>query len=176
MAPPNEPLIIYGAIPAGNTQKVVLLTQFLSIPFELRPPPPVGDWGTAETDEEKTTVKAFLAYNPRGYVPVLVDPNVEPEAGSGCSEGLAFVDSAAIVTYLVRAYAGDDVKALWLPDDPVQSARVAQWMSYASAEVNSTLLKVRVHNLFSWPISPTTIDEAVESSKKVMAFLDAHLQ
>jgi hypothetical protein len=88
MAPPNEPLIIYGAIPAGNTQKVVLLTQFLSIPFELRPPPPVGDWGTAETDEEKTTVKAFLAYNPRGYVPVLVDPNVEPEAGSGCSEGL----------------------------------------------------------------------------------------
>lgn len=175
MAPPNKPLIIYGALPSGNSQKALLLAQFLSIPFEFRPPPPVGNWGTAETDEEHSTVNAFLAYNPRGLVPVLIDPNVEPDAGSGCSEGLVIADSAAIVTYLVRAYAGDDGKALWLPDDPVQSARVAQWMSYASAEVNSTLLKVRIHNLFSWSISPTTIDEAVESSKKVMAFLDSHL-
>ncbi len=48
-----------------------------------------------------------------------------------------------------RGLRREDGEALWLPNDPVQSGRVAQWMSYASAEVNNTHLKVRIHNLLS---------------------------
>lgn len=71
-------------------------------------------------------------------MPVLIDPNEAPEAGSKCSEGLLIRDSAAIATYIAAKY-----NPAWLPSEPLRAARCAQWMAFATAEVNNSLLKAR---------------------------------
>jgi glutathione S-transferase len=121
----------------------------------------------------------------RPQVPVLVDTNAAPEPAAAhglsdepgalhCAEGLVVRESAAILTYLVHVYGRSTA---WLPgaDEPVRAARCAAWLSYAGAEVNSSLLKVRVSVLFGWDIAPLSLDAALALSRGVLAHLDAQL-
>jgi len=158
------------------------MCRLLGLPFELRAPN-----GLIGADAE-TKQSPFLRLNPLGQVPVLVDPNAAPELASAhgfadepadslhCAEGLVIRDSAAILTYLALTYGNSK----WLPrgggeDDAVRSARIAQWVSYGGAEVNASLLKVRVSVLFGWDISPLTLDGALAASRATLAYLDAQL-
>ena len=158
------------------------MCRLLGLPFELRAPN-----GLIGADAE-TKQSPFLRLNPLGQVPVLVDPNVAPEpavahglpdepAGAvHCAEGLVIRDSAAILTYLALSYGN----AAWLPrgggeGDAVRAARIAQWLSYGGAEVNASLLKVRVSVLFGWDIAPQTLDGALAASRATLAYLDAQL-
>jgi glutathione S-transferase len=91
MSPP-KPVILYAALPSGNSQKArslagrmrltlthtaaclcvaqaILMCRLLGLPFELRPPN-----GLIGADAE-TKQTPFLRLNPLGQVPVLVDPN-----------------------------------------------------------------------------------------------------
>ncbi|UXY54569.1 glutathione S-transferase family protein [Pseudomonas tohonis] len=77
---------------------------------------------------------AFLALNPRGQVPVLVE------------DGQALVDSQAILVYLARRHAPD-----WLPDDALQQARIASWLSFAANELHHGPASARVIKLFRRP-------------------------
>ena len=174
MAP--KPVILYAALPSGNSQKAILMCRLLALPFELRAPS-----GLIGADAE-TKQPPFLRLNPLGQVPVLVDPNAAPEpasahgltGGDHCSEGLVIRDSAAIVTYLALTYGS----ASWLPRGPeeaVRAARVAQWLSYGGAEVNASLLKVRVSVLFGWDIAPQTLEGALAASRATLAYLDSQL-
>ena len=156
------------------------MCRLLGLPFELRAPN-----GLIGADAE-TKQSPFLRLNPLGQVPVLVDPNVAPEPASAhgltdepadavhCADGLVIRDSAAILTYLALTYGNSD----WLPrgvDDAVRSARIAQWVSYGGAEVNASLLKVRVKVLFGWDIAPQTLEGALAASRATLAYLDAQL-
>lgn len=114
-------------------------------------------------------------------VPVLIDASVTPEPASEhglgegvhCADGLVVRDSAAILTYLAVKY---DPTHTWLPrDDPVRQARIAQWLAYAGAEINNSLLKVRVSVLFGWDIAPLTLDQALAASRATLAYLDSQL-
>lgn len=141
----------------------------------MRAPPPVGNWAepklSAEQEQERD---AFLRLNPLGQVPCLIDPNAAPEPGSPCSEGLLVRESAAIATYLVAAYAPNSP---WLPSvtEPLRAAHCAQWLAYSGAEVNGSLLKVRISVLFNWSIAPLTLEGAVELSRGVLAYIDGQL-
>ncbi len=119
---------------------------------------------------------------------MLIDPNAaaEPAAAHGfpdvppgaphCTEGLVVRESAAVLTYLALVYGGGAASP-WLPpaSEPRRAARVQQWLAYAGAEVNAALLKVRVSVLFGWDISPLTLDDALDASRRVLAYLDAQL-
>ncbi len=133
-----------------------------------------------------TCVDASALFIPPLQVPVLIDPNVAPEPATAhglagepadavhCAEGLVVRDSAAILTYLALTYGSE----AWLPrgaDDAVRSARIAQWVSYGGAEVNASLLKVRVSVLFGWDIRPHTLESALAASRATLAYLDAQL-
>ena len=68
-----KPVILYAALPSGNSQKAILMCRLLALPFELRAPN-----GLIGADAE-TKQSPFLRLNPLGQVPVLVDPNAAPE-------------------------------------------------------------------------------------------------
>ncbi len=99
----------------------------------------------------------FLALNPRGQVPVLVDGDV------------TIYDSQAILVYLVNKYSGGEK---WLPMDPVGRARVMQWLSFAANEVHHGPFLARLHFLLGVPLD---LALAQERSHAALRILDDHL-
>ena len=97
----------------------------------------------------------FLAINPRGQVPVLVD------------QGQPVADSQAILVYLARRYA-----PTWLPEDALQQAHVASWLSYAANEVHQGPATARVILLFR---RPGDLEGAQTKGRQVLELVNAHL-
>ena len=79
----------------------------------------------------------FLAMNPLGQVPVLVDGDV------------TLRDSSAILIYLARKY---DKKNEWLPTDPVAHAHVQEWLSTAVNEIQNGPFVLRLVKLLGAPM------------------------
>lgn len=137
------PLLVYGVSPSGNSQKAILGCQLMNLPYELRCVPNlIGKEaevpGSAKSPE-------YLNLNPKGTVPVLIDPNSPPEAGSKhgtanefhSSEGLVVAESAGILTYLSLKYA-----PIWFNvQNPIVAGRVNNWLAFASSEIHQSLLK-----------------------------------
>ena len=61
----------------------------------------------------------YLAKNPFGQVPFLVDGGVQ------------LADAQAILVYLARQYGGEK----WLPLDALSLAQIIRWLSTAAGEV-----------------------------------------
>jgi glutathione S-transferase len=105
---PRKPLTLYRFRLSGHSHRVELFLSLLGVPVEM-----------AEVDlgngEHKTP--EFLAKNPFGQVPVLVD------------DGLVLAESNAILVYLASVY---DPERRWYPTDPEQTAAVQRWL-YAAA-------------------------------------------
>lgn len=98
----------------------------------------------------------YLAINPRGQVPALVDGE------------LRLGDSQAILVYLALRYADE----AWYPRDAVSQGRIAGWLSFAANEVHHGPATARLGKLFGMPI-----DQAGAQQKAVAALrlLDAQL-
>ncbi len=96
-----------------NVRKVLWLCEELALPFELEP------WGAGYRD---THVPEFLALNPNGLVPVMVDGDV------------VLWESNTICRYLAGKHARDDL----LPRDPLARARVEQWMDWQAGDLNNS--------------------------------------
>ena len=110
-------ITLYGTPVSGNAYKARLLLSLLGLEFE-------------EIDVNlmsgENRTESFLALNPRGQVPVLVD-------------GEATVwDSQAILVYLARRYG-----EAWLPADPVAMAEVVQWLAVSENELLFGLARAR---------------------------------
>ena len=115
-------IMLYGAPLSGNAYKARLLLELLGLEYE----------ETAinlQTGENRA--ESFLALNPRGQIPTLVD-------------GDATVwDSQAILVYLARRY-GD----AWLPVEPATMAEVMQWLALAENELLFGLARARAVKVF----------------------------
>ncbi len=96
-----------------NVRKVLWLCEELALPFELEP------WGAGYRD---THVPEFLALNPNGLVPVMVDGDV------------VLWESNTICRYLAARQGRDDL----LPRDPLARARVEQWMDWQAGDLNNS--------------------------------------
>ena len=80
-------------------------------------------------------------------------------------------DSNAILTYLALEHKAES----WYPvGDSAAAAKVQEWLSYGTSEVNHALLWVRIKNKFSWDI-PVTYDVALERARTVLAFVESQL-
>ncbi|MDX5373877.1 MAG: glutathione S-transferase family protein [Pseudomonadaceae bacterium] len=132
---------------SGNCYKVRLFLALLGRDVELLP---VDLRGGAQKQPD------FLALNPRGQVPVLVD------------DGQAIYDSQAILVYLAKRYAD----ASWYPQDALGQARVAAWLSFAAGEVARGPGQARLHALFR---APGDSEEAQRRAVQTLELLDAHL-
>ena len=110
-------ITLYGTPVSGNAYKVRLLLSLLGLEFE-------------EIDVNlmsgENRTESFLALNPRGQVPVLVD-----------GEDTVW-DSQAILVYLARRHG-----EAWLPADPVAMAEVMQWLAVSENELLFGLARSR---------------------------------
>ena len=110
-------ITLYGTPVSGNAYKVRLLLGLIGLEFD-----EVNV--NLMTGENRT--ESFLALNPRGQVPVLVDGEV------------TVWDSQAILVYLARRYG-----EAWLPADPAPMAEVMQWLAVSENELLFGLARAR---------------------------------
>lgn len=94
----------------------------------------------------------FLAINPRGQVPALVDGE------------LHLGDSQAILVYLARRYAND----AWYPQDAVQQGRIAGWLSFAANEVQHGPGSARLGKLFGVPIDQLAVQKKATATLQLL--------
>jgi glutathione S-transferase len=133
---------------SGNAYKVRLLLSFLKLAYERI----AIDLKNAEQKSSE-----FLALNPLGQIPVLVDGDVRVR------------DSQAILVYLARRYGGE----LWLPTEAVAMSQVMQWLFTAGHEIQVGPSAARVFHLFGRPLD---VNHATQRSHDVLRLLDGQLK
>lgn len=141
---------LYGNPLSGNSHRVQALLNVLDIKFE----DIVVDLKSGEHKSPE-----FLALNPLGQVPVLIDGD------------LVLRDSTAIMLYLVKMHDDDN---RWFPTDAVNQAKVQEWLSTAVNEIQHGPFVVRAIKVFGMP------GDAEEAKAKTATLFDAlfepHLQ
>lgn len=115
-------ITLYGAPLSGNAYKVRLLLRLLGLEFE-------EIVINLQAGENRT--ESFLALNPRGQIPTLVDGEV------------TVWDSQAILVYIARRYG-----EAWLPAEPAPMAEVMQWLALAENELLFGLARARGVKIF----------------------------
>lgn len=144
-------LKVLGRVTSINTRKVLWALDEMGIPYERE------DWGKPLRDPN---VPEFLALNPNGLVPVIVD------------DGFVLWESHAILRYLAaRAGSG-----LW-PVEARERALVDQWLSWQSTELNpawSYVVQARLRGNPPNP-DPVRIEASIASWTRVNRILEAHL-
>ena len=116
-------MTLYDMELSGNCYKVRLLASLLGMRLERI----AVNLRTAENRSP-----TFLALNPRGEIPVLVDGDT------------VVWDSHAILVYLAGKHDGGH----WYPDAPAARARVQQWMAVAAHEIQYGVAAARAVSLF----------------------------
>lgn len=139
-------LTLYNTPLSGHGHRVKLLLTLLDLPFEER-----------ETGAEERKTAEFLALNPYGQVPVLVD------------EGRAITDSNAILIWLVKRFAPD---SQWLPKDLQLEVQVHQWLAKAAGEIRYGVASARLIKQFS---TPENYDSAKSVAEKFLPQMEQHL-
>ena len=100
----------------------------------------------------------YLAKNPFGQVPFLVDGGVQ------------LADAQAILVYLARQYGGEK----WLPLDALSLAQIIRWLSTAAGEVRQGPENARLYYLFGAGTN-INIERATQKAAFILTQLEQHL-
>lgn len=141
-------MILYSVALSGHCHRVRLMLSLLGLAAELRE---VDLRGGAQHSPE------FLALNPFGQVPVLVDGDV------------TLADSNAILVYLATRH---DPEGRWYPADAAHRAEVQRWLSVAAGPLASGPAVARIGTLFGVPLDIAT---ARKVAAALFDVLDRHL-
>ena len=141
-------LKLYGHELSGNTYKVKLLLSFFGLEYE---------WIPVDLLKGAHKKPEFLALNPFGQVPVLMDGEV------------VLGDAQAILVYLARQYGEEK----WLPLEALPLAQVMRWLSAATGEVRQGPESARLYYLFN--AKTINIDRAHQKAEFILTQLDGHL-
>ena len=141
---------------SGNSYKVRLLLSFLKIDCE-----------HVEVDlmQDEQHQAPYLAINPRGEVPALVDGDV------------VLRDSAAILVYV----AGRHGDGQWWPAEPAAQAAIVEWLAFAASWVQYGVFTARAIVSFGIPANglPADFFESLDAARirgqRSLEILDAHL-
>ncbi len=133
---------------SGNCHKVRLLLSLLGLHYHSK-------LLNSAAGEHKT--EQFLALNPFGQTPVLVDGDTVVR------------DSQAILVYLARSYGADE----WFPQEPAKMAEVVSWLAVAANEIARGPNTLRLHHKFGRAIN---LDDATKITTQVLSVLNLHLQ
>ena len=122
-ASPTQPLKLYRHALSGHSHRAEMFIRMLGLSLTL-----------IEVDlvNGEHHQPAFLQRNRFGQVPVLDDG------------GTVVADSNAILSYLALRYA----PAHWMPREPVQAARMQQWLSQAAGALSRGAATARAINVF----------------------------
>lgn len=145
----HHPIKVYWSPVSGHAHRVTLFLSLLDIPFE-----------TILVDLKKGEHKEadYLQKHPFGQVPMIDD------------NGTLVWDSNAILIYLAKKYDGDNK---WLPESPIEAARVQQWLSVAASQLYNGPATARVIKLLGRDLD---YDLALAVSKKLLRVLENELE
>lgn len=147
---------LYSYEESGNSYKVRLLLSFLDVDCEIV---------EIELMEDEQHQADYLAINPRGEVPALIDGD------------LVLNDSSAILVYLANANGNQP----WWSDQGQEQAAIMQWLAFAASWVQFGVFTARAITSFGISANglPHDFQEGVEAAKirgnKSLEILDAAL-
>jgi len=133
---------------SGNAYKVRLLLNLLALPHERIP----VDVSTGAHKQP-----AYLALNPKGQVPTLVDGDT------------VVTDSQAILVYLATKEGADQ----FYPSEPYTRARIQTWLSTAANEIARGPADARLVTLFGAGLD---YDQAIATSNRMLPLLEQTLE
>ena len=152
-------LKIYG-IGASRAARPIWTALELGVPFELISTPYAG--GATRTPE-------FLALNPNGHIPVVVDER---------PEGAVTVwESMACTLYIARVHGKADGQSI-SPATPREEAEALRWSFWTVTELEKDALTVLMHRM-AMPEAqrkPELAEQAESRLKVPLAVLEQHLQ
>ena len=135
---------LYEVALSGNCHKVRMLLSMLGLPYESVVVNLAGG-------EQRTP--GYLALNPFGQVPALVDGEV------------VLRDSQAILGSLASRYGGER----WWPRQASRQAAIVGWLSTATNEIAAGPSRLRLHHKLGRPID---LAEAEEVTRKTLEIID----
>ncbi|WP_404785241.1 glutathione S-transferase family protein [Altericista sp. CCNU0014] len=141
-------IALYGHEMSGNSYKARLLLELLNIEYE---------WVKVDLMQGEHKSPDYLALNPFGQVPLLVDGEIN------------IADAQAILVYLARQYGGEQ----WLPLEALPLARVARWLSTAAGEVRQGPENARLYYVFG--TTNINIERAHQKAAYILTQLNQHL-
>jgi len=160
---PNEEtdmtLKIYGIGPSRAARPIWTALE-LGVPFELISTPYAG--GATRTPE-------FLAINPNGHIPVLIDERAEG--------AITVWESMACALYIARVHGQADGLTL-APATPREEAEALRWSFWTVSELEADALTVLMHRM-AMPEEqrkPELADKAESRLKVPLGVMEKHLQ
>ena len=143
------PLILYSDS-SPNGFKITIALEELGLPYTLK---------HVQIDHGEHRLPEFLALNPHGRIPVLVDPERD----------ITLFESASILLYLA------DKSARLLPDSPRERWAAITWLQFHAASMGP-ILGQRVHfERFAEQPCPEAIARYRRLSEEVFSTLDQRL-
>lgn len=139
---------LYGHELSGNSYKAQLMLSLLGLEFE---------WIQVDLLTGAHKQPEFLALNPFGQVPVLVDGE------------MVLADAQAILVYLARKYGGES----WLPLAAEPMSRIVRWLSTTAGEVRQGPESARLYHLFK--ATSINLERAMQKSEFILTQLNQHL-
>ncbi|YAF99359.1 MAG: glutathione S-transferase family protein (plasmid) [Nodularia sp. CChRGM 3473] len=139
---------LYGYELSGNSYKAKLMLSLLNLDYELI---------TVDLMTGAHKQPDFLALNPFGQVPLLVDGNT------------VLADAQAILVYLARRYGGES----WLPLEAEPMSRVVRWLSTTAGEVRQGPESARLYHLFN--VTNINLERTIQKSEFILTQLNNHL-
>lgn len=139
---------LYDYILSGSCYKVRLFLNILGLEYDKAP----VDFYPGK-DHKKPD---FLALNPLGQLPVLVDGE------------LILRDAQSILLYLASRY---DDSNTWFPDDAAARGRVAMWTAFGGGEIMAASA-ARLHDILNYPFD---IEQQRKNAHAAFVILDDHL-
>ena len=152
-------LKIYGIGPSRAARPIWTALE-LGVPFDLISTPYAG--GATRTPE-------FLAINPNGHIPVLIDERAEG--------AITVWESMACALYIARVHGKADGQTI-APATPREEAEALRWSFWTVSELESDALTVLMHRM-AMPEDqrkPELADRAESRLKVPLAVLEKHLQ
>jgi len=152
-------LKIYGIGPSRAARPIWTALE-LDVPFDLISTPYAG--GATRTPE-------FLAINPNGHIPVLIDERAEG--------AITVWESMACALYIARHHGQPDGQGI-TPATPREDAEALRWSFWAVTECEADALTVLMHRMVMPEAQrkPELADQAENRLKVPLAVLEEHLQ
>ncbi|WP_457320821.1 glutathione S-transferase family protein [Roseateles sp. P5_E11] len=143
-------LRLLGRLTSINVRKVMWTAAQLDLELDRE------DWGAGFRSPQEP---GYLAMNPNGLIPVLIDGD------------FVLWESNAICRYLAtQRYA-----TTLLPTEPQARARVEQWMDWQAGELNNSWRVAFMALVRGQPATPEAIEAGVANWNKHMGMLEAQL-
>lgn len=141
---------LLGRLTSINVRKVMWTAAQLHLDLDRE------DWGAGFRSPQEP---GYLAMNPNGLIPVLIDGD------------FTLWESNAICRYLATQLGAVDL----LPAEPQARAHVEQWMDWQAGELNNSWRVAFMALVRGQPATPEAIEAGVASWNRHMGLLDAQL-